>query len=450
MPKPTIVPTSEAPPEVRVEYMPLLALRGTPGNPKAHDLGGIKASIQRFGFTSPMLMNEVTGRIIAGHGRIEALILLRFSGVRTPDRIREIDGEWYVPVLRGVSFRNEAEAKAYLLGDNKLSELGGWNDAALAEMLREITADLGGDDLGKMLAGTGFDEKELAALMRGMEGDGAPKVGAIDPDDAVAPPAEPKAKLGDLFILGEHRLLCGDSCAPKQVARLMDGRTAVMMATDPPYGVDYTATKSGMPVGGLDDLQERWGDIANDALSPDELGVFLSKMFAAAGAHMTPTAAYYVWHPSGELNHVFRTAMRSAGLLVHRQIIWAKPSFVLTRSGMYHWSHEPCFYGWREGNTPPWYGEKNQRSVWAVGRDDGKAVHPTQKPIALFEIPMLNHSKRGEVCLELFSGSGSQIIAGERLERRVFAMELSPRWVDAAVARWEAFTGKRAVLAPAV
>lgn len=134
-----------------------------------------------------------------------------------------------------------------------------------------------------------------------------------------------------------------------------------------------------------------------------------------------------------------------AGFVVHRQIIWRKPGFVLTRSGMYHWAHECASYGWVKGDMPPWLGEKNQTSVWDVGRDDGKAVHPTQKPVELFERPMLNHALRGEVVYEPFSGSGSAIIAGERQDRRVFAMDISPRWVDAAVARWEAFTGKKAV-----
>jgi DNA modification methylase len=273
-----------------------------------------------------------------------------------------------------------------------------------------------------------------------------PAAGATDPD---ALPAEvpTRAQLGDLWVLGAHRLVVGDSREPAVLARLMNGTRAALLATDPPYGVDYTATKEGMPVAGLGDARARWGDIANDALSPAALDTFLRAFLAAACPHLAANPGVYCWHPSGELSEVFRVALRGSGVLVHRTIIWAKKQFVLTRSGMYHWQHEPCFYGWLEGHPAPWYGEKNQGSVWHVGRD-GLAVHPTQKPVELFEIPMRNHTRRGEVCLEPFSGSGSQIIAGERLERRVFAVELAPRWADAAIARWEAFTGQTAAKAP--
>jgi DNA modification methylase len=249
--------------------------------------------------------------------------------------------------------------------------------------------------------------------------------------------------------MGEHRLLCGDSTKAEDVARLMEGEKAVLMNTDPPYGVDYTATKAGMPVSGLGDAQARWGDIENDDLTDGaKLQTFLESAIRAAVPHLASGCAFYLWHPMLTQGTFFAAAAAAAAadILIHRQIIWVKPGFVLTRSGMYHWKHELCFYGWVRSHPPPWYGEKNQTSVWEVGRDDGKSVHPTQKPVALFETPMLNHSRKGEAVYEPFCGSGSQIIAGERLGRRVRAMELSPRWVDAAVARWEQFTGKRALL----
>jgi DNA modification methylase len=233
--------------------------------------------------------------------------------------------------------------------------------------------------------------------------------------------------------------------------RVMGGgkKHACLLATDPPYGVDYTRTKQGMRrangelVAGLGNAQDLWSDIENDAMTPDQLSTLMDAVLAAALPHLVPSSAFYIWHPQGDLGETFRSSMVNANIVVHRTIIWAKPGFVLTRSGMYHWAHESCSYGWLQGHVPPWYGEKNQTSVWHEGKD-GIAVHPTQKPVRLFEIPMLNHTLPGGICFEPFSGSGSQIIAGERTGRRVYAMEISPRWVDAAVARWEGLTGNKA------
>lgn len=421
---------------LRIEYEPLdelLKLRDD-GNPKKHSDEVIDESLARFGFVQPLLVDDASNVVGAGHGRLGRLEAWRVGGKEPPARIDVRDGRWFVPVVRGVSFKNATERRRYAVVDNRAVELGGWDDALLGEWLK----DFGGD-----LAGTGFDGDDLGKLLNATD---TARGGKADPD---AVPTDPQTRTsrGDLWLLGDHRLLCGDSTSKEDVARLCGQERAVLMATDPPYGVDYTATKSGMAVSGLGDAQERWGDIANDALDPAQLRAFLDSCLAAAP--LAPRAATYVWHPPGDLNEVFRAAMRAAGMVVHRQIIWAKPGFVLTRSGMYHWAHETCFYGWKEGSQPPWYGPKNQTSVWQVGRDSGAAVHPTQKPVELFEIPMRNHTRRGAVCYEPFSGSGSQIIAGERLERRVFAMELSPRWCDAAVQRWEDFTGKKATKQPA-
>jgi DNA modification methylase len=223
----------------------------------------------------------------------------------------------------------------------------------------------------------------------------------------------------------------------------LGAEVAVLMNTDAPYGVDYVGKK--LPALYRGGAKTKWAEIENDNLDPKKLREMLDKVFTLAPLSAKP--AIYAWHPSGELNEVFRAAMVARGWLVHRQIIWAKPRFVLSPLGMYHWSHESCFYGWIQGKIPPWYGPKDQQSVWEVGKDDGKSVHPTQKPVELFEIPMRNHTAPGGVCYEPFSGSGSQIIAGERLGRRVYAIDISPQYVDVAIARWEAFTGGKATKA---
>lgn len=245
-------------------------------------------------------------------------------------------------------------------------------------------------------------------------------------------------KLGQLWLIpsakgtGTHRILCGDSTKPKDVARLMGQRRAALLQTDAPYGVSLVKTKAGMP--GLGNLDERFGDIENDDLEGPELQAFLEKAIRAALPSLTETAAYYFWHAHLTQGFFFAAAA-AADILLHRQIIWKKPAFILTRSGMYHWKHEPCFFGWRRGNKPPWYGDKAQSTVWEIGRDDDRGMHPTQKPIALWLPALLNHTKEGEVAYEPFSGSGGQVLACEQIGRVCCAMELAPKYVAVALER---------------
>lgn len=322
------------------------------------------------------------------------------------------------------------DAQAYAIADNRTAELATWDDAMLEELLRELR-DEDFEDLGV----TGFDQDWLTAR--------EPK--EVEDPGPQEPPAEPTTKTGDLWILGDHRLLCGDSTKPDDVARLMGDERAGLFATDPPYGVDYSAVKDGFPRTGFATMSEDWGDMVGDEASGEKLQPFLESVFRSAVAHaLAPNAAWYIWH--AHLTQAFFAAAAAANLVLHRQIIWKKPHLVLTRSGMYHWQHEPCFYGWVKGFPPEWLGERNQTSVWEVDHDDRERCHPTQKPLELFSIPMRNHLATGAVCYEAFSGSGSQIIAAEKLGRRCFAMEIAPRYVDAVVARWEAATGKKAKL----
>ena len=421
-----------------MKIRPVAELSADPKNARIIDdvsAMGLGVSLHRFGDLSGIVWNRTNGLLVAGHQRMAQLALAGADSWKDNGLWGEIvHPETHESFrIRIVEWNDAKHRAANLVANNPAIQGRFTNDAAEQLAALEESVDYQALRLDALAEQIAAEEEDRVT---------EPGGGATDPDDAVEPPENPITEMGDLWILGGHRLLCGDSTKPEDVRMLMNGEAAMLMATDPPYGVDYTATKAGVHATGLGDLQERWGDIANDALDPDQMRTFLLAIFKASP--LAKRAAIYVWHASGEMGDVFRRTIVESGFLVHRTVIWAKPGFVMTRSGMYHWAHEPCFYGWKKGDAPPWYGEKNQTSVWHVGRDAGKAVHPTQKPVALFEIPMANHTREGEVCYEPFSGSGSQIIAGERMKRRVFAMELSPRWVDAAVKRWEEFTGKTA------
>jgi site-specific DNA-methyltransferase (adenine-specific) len=248
---------------------------------------------------------------------------------------------------------------------------------------------------------------------------------------------------GDVWLLGNQRLVCGDSTDPAVIALACEGRKARLLHTDPPYGVSYVATKNGIPRSGFRNASAEYGDIANDDLQGEKLQAFLESVFHACLPNLDHPAIY-LWHAQiGGQQDPTAAAMASIDALIHRVIIWAKPGFVLTRSGMYHWAHEPCFYGWIRGQQPTWLGDKSQRTIWEIGRD-GVQPHPTAKPVELFAIPMRNHLHRGELALEPFAGSGSQVIAAEQLERRCAAIEFEPRYCDVIVARWETLTGRKA------
>ncbi|MFA5196399.1 MAG: DNA methyltransferase [Bacteroidales bacterium] len=221
-----------------------------------------------------------------------------------------------------------------------------------------------------------------------------------------------KVKAGDLFQIGEHRLLCGDSTKAEDVALVMGGEKAVLFATDPPYGVAYNdETGSG-----------KGKTILNDENNGEKLQSFLESCFTSWLPFLEKNAAWYLWH--AQLTQGFFAAAAAAGLLIHRQIIWVKPSLIMGH-GDYHWKHELCFYGWQRGNRPPFYGERNQNTVWEIGREsDG--IHPTQKPIAIWDAPLKNHTKIGQICAEPFCGSGSQLVTCQNLNRKCYGIEIDP------------------------
>jgi DNA modification methylase len=406
----------------RIEQWPLERLKPYARNAKTHgadQVAKIAGSMAQFGWTVPCLVAD-DGELIAGHGRVLAAEQL---------------GLTEAPVIV-LGHLTEAQRRAYRLADNKLTELGAYDEALLAAELQELAAD----DFDLSLVG--FSDAELDQLLAFDVGGGE----SSDPPGAPPvvipePPRNPASWTGDLWILSDHRLLCGDSTSADDVRRLMNGERAILFATDPPYLVDYDG--SNHPTRNKD-WSQSYGVTWDDSSQGAEL--YDGFIAAAVAEAITEDAAWYCWHASRR-QAMLEACWEKAGAFVHQQIIWVKDRGVLTRSH-YLWKHEPCFMGWRRPNRPPKVADETLASTWALpsfAKDD-RPDHPTPKPLDAFGIPMRQHVARGGLCYEPFSGSGSQIMAGEANGRRVFAMEISPAYVDVAVVRWQAETGRDALL----
>jgi DNA modification methylase len=365
----------------------------------------IAASIREFGWTNPVLVDGESG-IIAGHGRVLAARKL---------------GQAEVPCIElfGMS---EAQKRAYIIADNKLALNAGWDDELLALEFEELGA------LGFDLSLTGFTEAEIDAL----KPDVGPPDGLTDPDAAPEVQPDPVSKPGDVWICGKHRVLCGDSTRIDELERLCSGQPVDMWLTDPPYNVAYEGkTKDALK-------------IKNDAMAGDVFRQFLRDAFVAADAVMKPGAVFYIWHADLE-GYNFRGACMDAGWKVRQCLVWRKQTMVLGRQD-YHWRHEPCLYGWKEGAGHLWAADRKQTTILEFDRPFRNAEHPTMKPVALFEYQLLNNTKGGDVVLDSFGGSGTTLIAAEKNGRVARLMELDPRYVDVIVKRWQEFTGKTARL----
>lgn len=404
---------------MKIEQRKLGDIKPYERNPRDNDaaVDAVAESIKRFGFRQPIVVDG-HGVIVCGHTRWKAAQKL---------------GLEKAPVHVAKDLTPE-QIRAYRIADNKTSELGEWDMELLSVELAEL------QDVGIDWSLLGFDAKELSRLL-----DPDIRQGLTDPNEVPEPPEKPIAKPGDLWVLGGHRLLCGDSTSTDDVRRVMDGQRAALFATDPPYLVDYDGTNHPHKWGERDknkDWSDSYGVTWDEAEANPEL---YDKFVAVAVAEaIEPNAAWYCWHASRR-QAMLESVWTKHGAFVHQQIIWAKDRPILTRS-WYMWQHEPCFFGWVRPNKPVRYADDHPHSVWniptiAAGQ---KTDHPTSKPVELFQIPMQQHTKAGDVCYEPFSGSGSQIIAAEQLARRCFAIEISPAYVDVAVARWEKFTGRKA------
>lgn len=394
---------------------PTAALVPYEKNPKVHtrkQIKGISESIKRFGFTQPLVVDSA-GVVIIGHGRLEAAKLLNLE---------------QVPVVELGSLTPD-EVRALRVLDNKLNE-SPWDMELLQLEVKAIELDLTPFEID--LKGV-LEEPEV------VEDEGA----AADVEAVTT-----KIKRGDLIELGLHRLLCGSSAEEQDVIRLMNGNKAQLISTDPPYGVAYTdeARVAAERAHGRPERKEKWlGGIENDQLVDDAIQPFLEDCFRAAAVHaLHDKAAWYLWH--AHLTAAFFAAAAAADVLLHRQIVWVKPS-LLFGFGDYHWRHECCFYGWKKGYRPEFYGERNQTSVWEIKHEtsNGKRIHPTQKPLELFAIPIKNNTRKGDIVYEPFSGSGSQLIAADQLGRICFGMEIEPKYCQVIVDRYRAYcikTGK--------
>lgn len=408
----------------RIEYMPLDGIRPATKNVKAHDIGAINQSMGRFGYVEAVQLDERTERLVAGHGRLDTLRAMRKDNQPAPPGVEVRDGAWWVPVARGWASKDDAEAKAYLIASNRLVELGGWDEAARDAVLQELAQ--AGEDA---LAGTGYDTADVDRLLSM-----ADHTAGLDETPPI--PVEPWVKLGDLFQLGDHRLLCGDSTQMATFelgSRLMGQDRAACMWTDPPYGVEYKGAA---------------GSIKNDTAAG--LPTLLRDSFAAVTQAFAPGAALYVASPAGPLVLVFMQSFVQAGWRFHETLVWAKDAFVLGHSD-YHYKHEPLFYGYAQGGGrrgrggEGWYGGHDQSSILEAPRPRRSEEHPTMKPVELIAKCLRNSSARGDIVVEPFSGSGSTLVACESLGRRCRAVELDPRFVQVTLERWAKMTGREFV-----
>ena len=408
---------------LQLEQWPIGRLVEYERNPRKNDdvVDRMAQAIVEFGFRIPIVARS-DGLVVDGHLRLKAARLL---GLDT------------VPVVLADEL-SETQIKAFRLLANQSANWAEWDEALLSAELNDLLAE----DFD--LSVVGFSDGELDKLLAYVAEDDGKEGGAggsVPPVTIPEPPRNPASRTGDLWILGDHRLLCGDSTSAADVRRLMNGERAILFATDPPYLVDYDG--SNHPTRNKD-WSASYGTTWDDSSQGAEL--YDGFIAAAVAEAIAEDAAWYCWHASRR-QAMLEACWEKAGAFVHQQIIWVKDRGVLTRSH-YLWKHEPCFMGWRRPNRPPKVAEETLPSTWALpsfAKDD-RPDHPTPKPLDAFGIPMRQHVARGGLCYKPFSGSGSQIMAGEANGRRVFAMEISPAYVDVAVERWQAETGRDAIL----
>jgi DNA modification methylase len=401
-------------PDLRVESIPIDRVLPYAANARTHpdeQVAQIAASIAEFGFNVPVLVDDA-GVLIAGHGRVLAAKRLGLD---------------VVPAIR-LSHLTETQARAYRIADNQIALNSGWDETLLAEELRALHAE--DVDLGLL----GFDQETLDRLLDDtlLEENEAAAEAADQP--APAPPVVPVTRPGNLWLLGRHRLLCGDATIAADVARLLDGARPHLMVTDPPYGVDYDPAwrnEAGVST------TLRTGKVANDDRAD----------WREAWA-LFPGDVAYVWHAGVHARTVIES-LEAAGFAILSQIVWAKPRLVLGR-GDYHWQHEPCFYAVRKGATGHWQGARDQTTLWQIAmvgvEDDAETVHGTQKPLECMRRPIVNNSAPGEAVYDPFLGSGTTLIAAELTGRVCLAMEIDPRYCDVAIERWQRLTGSAAIL----
>ncbi len=399
------------------ENYPVARLVPYARNSRTHSdeqIAQIVASIKEFGFTNPILIDQ-DDVIIAGHGRLMAA---QRMGLETVPTIR----------LSGLS---HAQRRALVIADNKIALNAGWDE----EMLHLEMEDLKSEnfDLGLL----GFDLEELQAIEHFGEDAGKDDTEEVDVPEA---PEEPISKKGDVWILGRHRLICGDTTMIDDVKKLMQDDVADMIFTDPPYNVNYGATMK-------DKIRHHTNSQGPRTIMNDNLGDGFEQFLtdSLSNLMMHAKGAVYVCMSSSEL-HTLYSSFIAAGGKWSTFIIWAKNTFTLGRSD-YQRQYEPILYGWGKDKDHYWCGDRNQSDVWEYAKPQRNDLHPTMKPIELVMRAILNSSKLGDIVLDGFGGSGSTLIAAEKTGRSARLIELDPKFCDVIVKRWEEFTGQKAVLA---
>lgn len=416
----------------KVREVAVSSLKPYERNAKIHgaeQIEKLKDSIREFGFLTPCLI-DAEYNLIAGHGRVMAAKALGMDKVPCV-------------FIEGLS---EAQRRAYVLADNRLGELGEWDMALVAEELQALS------DTGFNVEFTGFDIDDQIVDTSPID-----DCGLGEQINEMLSEKEPTVKHGDIWALGDHRLMCGDSTVLSDVEHLMNGNNADLMITDPPYNVSIK-NSNGMT-------------IKNDNLKDDDFYCLIRDAISNAAMVMRGGAVFYIWH-ADSAGLLFRQVVQEAGLMLKENIIWVKNSFTLGRQD-YQWKHEPCLYGWKDGASHYFQNARNistiikqkeiesltreelirvidtmvgDTTVWNEKKPVVDDLHPTMKPVSLIKRQVKNSSKKGWIVIDLFGGSGTTLLACEELNRKCYMMELDPHYCDVIIQRWENLTGREAVL----
>ena len=368
-------------------------------NPRKNDeaVGPVAESIKEFGFKCPIILDK-NNVIVAGHTRYKAAKRLKLKEV---------------PCIVADDLTEE-QIKAFRLADNKVGEIAEWDFDLLNMELESISFDMSSFGFNIL---NEEEEKEI-------------EEDEYDLEEKLKNIEEPKSKYGDIYQLGKHRLMCGDSTKIEDVEKLMNGNKVDLLITDPPYNVNYEGGN------GL--------KIKNDNMDNDNFRKFLTDAFSTADSVMKEGAVFYIWHADSE-GYNFRGACFDNNWKVRQCLIWNKNSMVMGRQD-YHWKHEPCLYGWKDGASHLWASDRKQTTVIDFNKPSRNGEHPTMKPVGLFDYQIKNNTKGGDIVLDLFGGSGTTIIACEQNKRIGYSMELDPKYCDVIIQRWENLTGEKAEL----
>ena len=393
-------------PDLKVETFDLSDLNTYHKNPRRGDVDAIAESLRKRGQYRPIVVN------IGSHASHDYEIL---AGNHTYLAAKKLG--WKTIQATTVDVDDD-QAAQIVLADNRLADLGGYDDETLSALLSDVSS----------LDGLGWSQDDVDALAAALE----PERDDSEVEDVEVPDDAPqRVKRGDIWILGEHRLMCGDSTKPEDMQKLLGGGAADLWLTDPPYNVAIVGkTKKHLTI-----ENDSWAD-------DDEFVEFLRKAFVTALDVLKPGCAFYIWFAQTQAEN-FLAATDKAGMTIRQTLIWAKSTFSLGRQD-YQWKHEPCLYGWKDGASHRWFSDRKQTTVLEFDKPARNAEHPTMKPVPLMAYEIRNSSRVGDTVLDSFGGSGSTLMACEQTGRKCVTMELDPHYCDVILKRWEDYTGNKA------